>query len=78
MKQSDIGTQASEAVNDRTWGIPEAATYLGCTPGTLRVWISKRRIPHIKVGRLVRFRKDDLEKYLEDHYVAVEERPRAH
>ncbi len=37
----------------------EAAAYLGCTPDTLRVWTSRRRVPFVKVGRLTRFLKAD-------------------
>jgi excisionase family DNA binding protein len=44
----------------------EAAEYLGITPKTLEVWRSTKRyhIPYIKVGRLVRYRKSDLEAFL--------------
>ena len=56
---------------DRTWGFEEAAEYIGCTPLTLRVWTSKRRVPFCKVGRLTRFRKADLDKYLEAQRVQV-------
>jgi excisionase family DNA binding protein len=34
--------------------IPEAAEYLGLSPGTLRNWLSLRRLPYVKVGRLIR------------------------
>ena len=56
----------------RTWGWDEAAGYLGCTAGTLKVWVSRRRIPHLKVGRLTRFRKSDLDMYLDAHLVEAE------
>ena len=52
-----------------TWGNNRAAAYLGCTPHTLRVWVSQRRIPHIKVGRLTRFLKEDLDVWLENNKV---------
>ena len=55
-----------------TWNIEEAAEFLGCTPGTLRVWVSKKRIPHFKVGRLTRFMREDLELYLKERRVDVE------
>ena len=51
-------------------GTEEAAHYLRCTEGTLRVWVSKRKVPHLKVGRLVRFRRKDLDKWLDDHLVS--------
>ncbi|MBK7416007.1 MAG: helix-turn-helix domain-containing protein [Dechloromonas sp.] len=44
----------------------EAATYLDVTPGTLSVWRSTGRykIPFIKVGRNVRYKRNDLEAWL--------------
>jgi excisionase family DNA binding protein len=53
----------------RTIGTEEAARILGCTTNTLRAWVSKRRVPHVKVGRLCRFRVRDLEAFLEAGYV---------
>ena len=50
----------------------QAATYLGCTPDTLRVWVSKRRVPFIKVGRLTRFRRTDLDAWLDARLVLPE------
>jgi excisionase family DNA binding protein len=54
-----------------TWGNDEAASYLGCTPDTLRVWVSKRKVPFVKVGRLTRFRRMDLDEFLEQNRVPV-------
>ena len=44
----------------------EASIYLGITPGTLEVWRCTKRyqIPFIKVGRLVRYRKSELDNFL--------------
>ena len=50
-------------------GNDEAADYVGCEPGTLRVWVSKRVVPHLKIGRLVRFRRKDLDKWLDRQLV---------
>ncbi len=48
---------------DRT----QAAAYLGVSPGTLANWHSTglRRIPHLKIGRNVRYRKADLDAFIE-------------
>ena len=54
---------------DGTMTNDEAAAYLGCTPDTLRVWTSRRRVPFVKVGRLTRFLKTDLDEYLDQHRV---------
>ena len=55
-----------------TWGFAEAAKYIGCKEGTLKVWASKRRVPFIKVGRLTRFLKSDLDDYLAERRVPVQ------
>lgn len=49
----------------------QAAPYLGVTPRTLEVWRCTKRhaIPYIKVGRLVKYRKSDLDAWLVSHTV---------
>lgn len=44
-----------------------AANFLDLKPGTLSVWRStgRYRIPFVKVGHLVRYRRADLESWLE-------------
>ena len=42
----------------------EAAEYLGISKNTLYEWIIQKKIPYIKVGKLVKFRVDDLEEWL--------------
>ena len=51
----------------------EAAAYLGCLPTTLRVWVQQRRVPHVRVNRLVKFRRPDLDDWLDQHFVAARE-----
>ncbi len=45
----------------------EAAAYIGVSENTLSVWrcVGRYAIPFIKVGRLVRYRRSDLEAWLE-------------
>jgi len=45
-----------------------AAKYLGYAPGTLAVWdcIKRYDLKPIKIGRSVRYRKSDLDKFLEE------------
>jgi len=46
----------------------EAAEYLGVTAQTLAVWACTQRysLPFIKIGRLVKYRLDDLNQFIED------------
>lgn len=51
----------------------EAADYLGVKPQTLCAWRCTKRysLPYIKVGRLVRYRPEDLEAFLAERTVGV-------
>jgi excisionase family DNA binding protein len=52
----------------------QAAEYLGVSVGTLEVWRCTKRypLPFIKVGRLVKYRKSDLDAFLESRTVGAE------
>ena len=50
--------------------IDEAADYLGVRPGTLRNWLSARRLTYVKVGRLTRLSSDTLNRFIAEHTVA--------
>jgi excisionase family DNA binding protein len=47
----------------------EAAAYLGVAEQTLAVWkcTGRRSLPFVKIGRLVRYRKADLEAFILQH-----------
>ena len=55
----------------RFLGIKELSAYLGITTGTVYVWVCHRKIPYIKVGRLVKFDLYKIEKWLEERCVEV-------
>ena len=44
--------------------VAQAAQYTGLAPSTLYVMISQRRIPFVKVGRLVKFNVPALDDWL--------------
>jgi excisionase family DNA binding protein len=52
--------------------VEEAADYLGLSAGTMRNWISMRRIEHVKVGRLTRIPQSALDRYTLAHTVRAE------
>lgn len=41
--------------------VPEAAALLRLKPSTIRAWVCQRRIPYVKLGRLVRIKRTDAE-----------------
>ena len=51
--------------------IEEAGKILSVKPWTLRSWVSERRIPFIKVGRLVRFDEERLKEWIQENSFEV-------
>jgi excisionase family DNA binding protein len=48
----------------------EAAEMLKLAPHTLALWASTgKNLPMVKFGKAVRYRKEDIEKYIEDHLI---------
>lgn len=60
---NDIITRSRDLLDET-----QAADYLTLSPGTLSVWRSTGRykIPFVKVGRRVRYRRADLDAWLEE------------
>jgi excisionase family DNA binding protein len=52
----------------------EAAAYLGVKTETLAVWACNKRysLSYIKVGRNVRYRQTDLDKFVAENTVSME------
>ena len=47
----------------------ELAEYLGIKEGTVSVWVCHKKIPYVKVGRLVKFDLRNIDKWLEERSV---------
>jgi excisionase family DNA binding protein len=45
--------------------VKEAARLLACSEAAIRKWLYERRLPRVKVGRLVRLRLSDLEAFVD-------------
>lgn len=56
---------APKLARRRPLDISEAAAYLNVSDRYVRRLVAERRVPYLKVGRLVRFRPEDLDSYLE-------------
>jgi len=59
--------QTRERILHPLLSIPEAAKILGVSVWTLRQWLSQRRLPYIKVGRLTKLKIEDVEGFIEGH-----------
>ena len=46
----------------------QAAEMLQFSPSYMRKLVMRRKVPFIKIGRSVRFRKEDLEQMLDSNY----------
>ncbi len=42
--------------------VKEAAHYLACSEAAIRKWITQGKLPAVKIGRLRRLRREDLER----------------
>ncbi len=49
---------------DRWCSVEEIATYLGVRRDTLYKWIARKKMPAHKVGRLWKFRKDEVDDWV--------------
>jgi excisionase family DNA binding protein len=54
---------------NRLISVPEAAAYTGLSPHTIYTMVSQRRIPYVKVGRLVKFDEVMLQAWIKQHTV---------
>ncbi len=53
------------------WKTRKAADYLGMSLDTVYYFVSTKQIPHIKLGGRLRFKKDQLDKWIESKQVEV-------
>jgi len=47
------------------WNTPQIAAYLNVKESTFRYWVHVKYIPHIKFQNLVRFRKTEIDAWLD-------------
>lgn len=46
----------------KLYDVKEASKFLHVAESTIRKWVVEKRIPYVKLGTLVRFKEEDLEK----------------
>ena len=64
---------AREAETSNLMTYREAAGYLSVPVGTLYAWVHEKRIPHVRLsGRTVRFKRGQLDEYLQAGTVPVQ------
>lgn len=45
--------------------LDDVANFLGVSQKTVRRWMLSKRLPHVRLGRVVRFRQDELLRWIE-------------
>ena len=58
-------------MNRRLLDIKEVADYTGLSVHTLYTMVSQRRIPYVKMGRLTKFDREEIDKWITGHSVKV-------
>ena len=63
MITSDLMSTANESLemSHRWFSVEEIAEYLGVSKDTVYVWISKRKMPAHRIGRLWKFKTDEID-----------------
>jgi excisionase family DNA binding protein len=49
----------------------EVGERLGLKPATIRMWISKRKIAHVKLGRSVRVPSAEIDRIIRENTIAA-------
>ena len=57
-------TDTETTMEDRWLSVDEIATYLGIKRETVYKWIDEKQMPAHKVGRLWKFRKDEVDAWV--------------
>ena len=63
-----MGDQPSNGL----WTAEEVAEYLQVSGGTINQWVKAGRIPVVKVGKLNRFRREDIDSWLGENTIPAE------
>jgi len=51
-------------MNDRWQSVDEIATYLGIQPDTLYKWVNRKNIPAHRVGKLLKFKIQEIDEWV--------------
>lgn len=71
-----MNTQDSLFPRDRIYTVPEVAAYLKISKSKVYYLVSRKEIPHLRLGRNVRIRGSDLETWLQTRTEKVDPRLR--
>jgi excisionase family DNA binding protein len=72
-KQKSKAAPSAPTPSDSLLNVDEAAAYLGLSEKSVRKRVGDRKIPYIKVGALLRFRREQLDAWLDANSFAPED-----
>lgn len=49
---------------ERLMTMREVAEYFQCSVSTVRRWVARGRVPHYRMGKMIRFRRGELDAWL--------------
>ena len=52
-------------------GVKELSEYLGISKHTVYYWVGMRKIPYVKMGKIVKFDLREIEEWLKERKVKV-------
>jgi excisionase family DNA binding protein len=61
--------QVQVAIAPRLLNIQQVAAYLGLSVHTVYKFVSQRKIPHIKIGKLLKFDRPEIDRWIASHTV---------
>jgi excisionase family DNA binding protein len=64
MSTSHCGVKEMVEIEDRWLSIHEICTHLGISSDTVYKWINKHAMPAHRMGRLWKFKKDEVDKWV--------------
>jgi excisionase family DNA binding protein len=54
-------------VKERLMTMQEVAEYLQCSLSTVRRWVGRGVVPHYRMGKMIRFRRAELDRWLDTY-----------
>ena len=64
-----MAIKKGESVMEKLLNVKDVEDRLNIRQSTLRAWIFQGKIPVVRIGRLVRFKESDLDRWLKDQEV---------
>lgn len=66
-------TQSAEQapIAPRLLTLQQVATYVGLSPHTVYRYVSQRKIPHVKLGKVLKFDRAEIDRWITAHAVKV-------